>query len=153
MSGLIPFERKNHGIQNRHNSLFDMFDVDRFFNNFFDVGFPTQFNSLGQMRVDISENEKEYLLEAELPGVKKEDINIEVNDDRLTISAKCDENTEDKNDNYIRRERRVSSMVRTFSLENVVSDKISAKHENGILSLTLPKKEQAKPTGRKIDIN
>lgn len=154
MSGLIPFDKKNNGVQRKNCSLFDLFDMDRVFENFFnDTVFPSHFNNSGQMRVDISENDKEYILEAELPGVKKEEINMEVHDDRLTISVKKDEKAEEKKDNYLRRERRTSSMVRSFSIENVVSDKITAKHENGILTLVLPKKEETKPKGRKIDIS
>jgi len=154
MSSLIPFERKNNGVQRKSDSLFNLFDMDRIFENFFnDSVFPSYFSNSGQMRVDISENDKEYILEAELPGIKKEEINLEVSDDRLTISVNRDEKTEEKNDNYLRRERRTSSMVRSFSIENVVSDKITAKHENGILTLVLPKKEETKPKGRKIDIS
>jgi HSP20 family protein len=154
MSSLIPFERKNNGVQRKNGSLFDLFDMDRVFENFFnDTVFPSHFSNSGQMRVDISENDKEYILEAELPGVKKEEINLEVSDDRLTISVKKDENTEEKKDKYLRKERRTSSMVRSFSIENVLSDKITAKHENGILTLVLPKKEETKPKGKKIDIS
>lgn len=151
MSGLIPW--KNSGVQKRNDSLLNFFDMDRVFDNFFnDSVFPSHFNNSGHMKVDISENEKEYILEAELPGVKKDEINLEVNDDRLTIAVSRDEKTEEKKDNYLRRERRTSSMIRSFSLENVASDKITAKHENGILTLVLPKKEQVVVKGRKIDI-
>jgi len=151
MFGLVPFERKGRGVQRRNG---DYFDIDSIFENFFnDAVLPSFFSNSGQMRVDISENDKEYILEAELPGVKKEEINLEVHDDRLTISVKKDENKEEKKDNYLRRERRTSSMVRSFSIENIVSDKITAKHENGILTLVLPKKEETKPKGRKIDIS
>lgn len=151
MSGLIPW--KNSGVQKRNDSLLNFFDMDRVFDNFFnDSVFPSHFNNSGHMKVDISENEKEYILEAELPGVKKDEINLEVNDDRLTIAVSKDEKTEEKKDNYLRRERRTSSMIRSFSLENVASDKITAKHENGILTLVLPKKEQVVVKGRKIDI-
>jgi HSP20 family protein len=154
MSSLIPFDRKNNGVQRKNGSLFDLFDMDRVFENFFnDTVFPSHFNNSGQMRVDISENDREYILEAELPGVKKDEINLEVHDDRLTISVKKDEKAEEKKDNYLRRERRTSSMVRSFSIENIISDKITAKHENGILTLILPKKEETKPKGRKIDIS
>ncbi len=151
MSGLIPW--KNSGVQKRNDSLLNFFDMDRVFDNFFnDSVFPSHFNNSGHMKVDISENEKEYILEAELPGIKKDEINLEVNDDRLTIAVSRDEKTEEKKDNYLRRERRTSSMIRSFSLENVASDKITAKHENGILTLVLPKKEQVVVKGRKIDI-
>ncbi|MCX7841632.1 MAG: Hsp20/alpha crystallin family protein [Clostridia bacterium] len=151
MFGLVPFERKGRGLQRRNG---DYFDIDSIFENFFnDAVLPSFFSKSNQMRVDISENDKEYILEAELPGVKKEEINLEVHDDRLTISVNRDESNEERKDNYLRRERRTSSMVRSFSIENVVSDKITAKHENGILTLVLPKKEETKPKGRKIDIS
>ncbi len=151
MSGLIPW--KNSGVQKRNDSLLNFFDMDRVFDNFFnDSVFPSHFSNSGHMKVDISENEKEYILEAELPGVKKDEINLEVNDDRLTIAVSRDEKTEEKKDNYLRRERRTSSMIRSFSLENVASDKITAKHDNGILTLVLPKKEEVTVKGRKIDI-
>ncbi len=151
MSGLIPW--KNSGVQKRNDNLLNFFDMDRVFDNFFnDSVFPSHFSNSGHMKVDISENEKEYILEAELPGVKKDEINLEVNDDRLTIAVNRDEKTEEKKDNYLRRERRTSSMIRSFSLENVASDKITAKHDNGILTLVLPKKEVVAVKGRKIDI-
>lgn len=151
MSGLVPW--KNSGVQKRNDNLLNFFDMDRVFDNFFnDSVFPSHFSNSGHMKVDISENEKEYILEAELPGVKKDEINLEVNDDRLTIAVNRDEKTEEKKDNYLRRERRTSSMIRSFSLENVASDKITAKHDNGILTLVLPKKEVVAVKGRKIDI-
>ncbi|NLP13203.1 MAG: Hsp20/alpha crystallin family protein [Clostridium sp.] len=151
MFGLVPFGRRGIGIGRRNG---DLFDIDSFFDDFFnDSAFPVFFGSGSNMRVDISENEKEYVLEAEMPGVRKEDISIEVNDNRLTISAKRDEKVEEKRGNYIRKERRASSMARSFSVENVESDKITAKHDNGILTLILPKKEQSRPEGRKIDIS
>ncbi|HOQ38265.1 MAG TPA: Hsp20/alpha crystallin family protein [Acetivibrio sp.] len=148
MFGLVPFGRR--GMERRNG---DLFDIDNFFDDFFnEPTFPVFFGNAGNMRVDIKENEKEYVLEAEMPGVRKEDINIEINDNRLTISANRDERVEEKRDNYIRKERRTSSMARSFSIDNVEADKITAKHENGVLTLILPKKEQSKPRGRKIDI-
>lgn len=133
--------------------MFDLFDIDRVFENFFnDTIFPAHYSNSGQMRVDIKENDKEYILEAEMPGVRKEDINIEIEDDRLTIRVKSDESTEEKQGNYLRKERRASSMARSFSIENLLAEKITAKHENGILTLTLPKKEETGGKRRKIDI-
>lgn len=149
MFGLVPFGRRGIGRRNG-----DLFDIDNFFEDFFnEPTFPVFLGNGGNMRVDISENEKEYVLEAELPGIRKEDISIEVNDDRLTISANRDERVEEKRDNYIRKERRASRMTRSFSVDNVDTDKITAKHDNGVLTLILPKKEQSRPGGKKIDIS
>lgn len=150
MFGLVPYQRRGTGLQRRNR---DFFDFDSFFENFFNDGlFPMFYNNNGQMRVDIKENDKEYIIEAELPGVKKEDITIETRDNMLTISVKSDETAEEKSENYIRRERRSTSMFRSFAIDNVKQDQIAAKHENGILKLTLPKQEKAKIKTRKIDI-
>lgn len=154
MSSLVPFDRKRNGIQKNYLSLFDLFDMDKAFDNFFnDSILPSNFYRGDQMKVDIKENDKEYILEAELPGVNKEDIGIEIQDDRLTISINKDESKEEKNENYVRKERRSSRMVRSFTFDNILNDKITAKHENGILTLVLPKREDNKPKGRKIDIS
>jgi len=109
---------------------------------------PALFTGDAQIRVDIKENEKEYIVEADLPGVKKEEINIELNNDRLTISVARNEEKE----NYIRKERRSGSYCRSFHVENVVEDKISAKFENGVLSMVLPKKESGENRKNRIEI-
>lgn len=151
MFGLVPFERRGRGVQRKSG---DFFDIDSIFENIFnDAVFPSFYSNSNQMKVDISEKENEYILEAELPGINKEDINIEINDKALTISANRDENIEEKKDNYLRKERRRSSISRTFSMDNVLSDKITAKYENGILTLVLPKNEEVKAKTRKIDIS
>lgn len=149
MFGLTPYNKRG-GIQRRSN---DVFDVDKFFESFFnDSLFPAFYNNSGQMRVDIKENEKDYIVEAELPGVKKEEINIDLHDDRLTIAVERNEQVNEKNDNYIRRERRYGSMSRTFSVANVNQDQVTADFKNGILSIILPKKDPGVGRGRRIQI-
>ncbi|HOM03260.1 MAG TPA: Hsp20/alpha crystallin family protein [Acetivibrio sp.] len=149
MFGIVPFGRRGTGVQRRNG---DFFDIDNFFDDFFNDEFFSAFYGRNQMKVDISENDKEYILEADMPGIDKENISIEVNGDVLTISAKCDEQTEVKKENYLRKERRASSMSRSFTLENVDSDRITARHERGVLTLILPKKE-TRYRGRRIDIS
>lgn len=154
MSSLIPFNRRNNELQTGLGGVFSLFDIGRAFENFFnDSFFPAHFMNSAQMKVDIKENDKEYVLEAELPGIDKEDISLEVRNNMLTISVNRDEKIEEKRDNYIRRERRACSMARSFSLENVNADKITAKHENGILTVVLPKKNDVKTNSRRIDIS
>jgi HSP20 family protein len=151
MFGLVPFDRKKSQLQNASEDR--DWDIDRIFENFFnDAIFPSFYNRSGLMRVDVSENEKAYVLEAELPGISKDQVNIEINDDRLTISVDQDENDEVKDENYIRRERRRCSMTRSFSIDNIDTEKISAKMDNGILKLELPKREPTKKAVKKIDI-
>lgn len=150
MFGLTPFNRKNSGIARRGRDIFDFENMfDSFFNDSF---FPTNFFGGNQMKVDIRENEKEYIIDAELPGVNKEEIQLELMDDRLTISVKRDEAMNEERDNYIRRERRCASVSRTFAVDNIKQDQVNAKFENGILSVTLPKKEGVANRIKRIDI-
>lgn len=108
--------------------------------------------SQGGMRVNLREDEEKYLLEAELPGVNKEEIILKANDDVLTIAVKRDERIEKKDENYIVRERRYGSMSRSFYFDDVDFEKVKAKFENGILYVTLPKLEGKKNRGRTISI-
>ena len=150
MFGLVPFNKRNTDVEKKTH---DLLDIDSIFENFFnDTVFPSFYSNSGQMRVDIKETDKEYVVEAELPGVKKEEVNIQLDDDRLTISVERKEQSDEKKDYYIRKERRHCSMTRSFAVTNIMGDKVTARFENGVLSITLPKKEQTKPTGKKIDI-
>lgn len=106
----------------------------------------------GGIRVNLREDEEKYLLEAELPGVNKEEIILKANDDVLTIAVKRDERIERKDENYLVRERRYGSMSRSFYFDDVDFEKVKAKFENGILYVTLPKLESKKNRGRTISI-
>lgn len=101
---------------------------------------------------DIKDEGDHYLLQAELPGFQKEDLDLDVKDGILTISATHTQDTEDNKDNYVCRERRYGSFQRSFNLENIQEDGISASYSNGVLELTLPKKEEILPQSRKIAI-
>lgn len=151
MPELTPRDRGDIEIRRRP---FDFFNVENFFENFLAEPFVSPFYpNRGQMRVDIKENDKEYIVEAELPGVRKDEINIDLRDNRLTISVERDEETREEKDNYIRRERRFGSMARSFYVDNIVDDKIDAKFENGVLTIVLPKKEEGVERGRRIQIH
>lgn len=152
MFGLTPYNSRNQGIQR---GMRDLFDMDSIFESYFNGSMmPSMLNSAGnQMKVDIKENENEYVIDAELPGVNKEDINIELKDERLTIAVQRNEVTEEEKDNYIRKERRMSSMARSFWVDNINREDIKAKFENGVLTISLPKAENTKTKSHKIDIN
>lgn len=147
---LIPYNKRNRGLTNRPQ---DIFSIDSMFDDFFSDSFvPAIFGGDSQIKVDIKEKENEYLIEADLPGVNKEEIKVDLDNDRLTISVVKNEEINEEKDNYIRRERRSGSYCRSFSVENVVEDQISAKFENGVLSLVLPKKEPKQNRKNSIDI-
>jgi HSP20 family protein len=95
-----------------------------------------------QFRVDVSENDNAYVLRAEIPGVKKEDINVTIDGDTVAIGAEVKNEKEVKNgDRVLRSERYHGKVYRAFTLGQEVEEAgASAKYENGVLELTLPKK-------------
>ncbi|NJN25908.1 MAG: Hsp20/alpha crystallin family protein [Cyclobacteriaceae bacterium] len=105
--------------------------------------------------VNIKEDEDNFELEVAVPGLKKEDFKIELENDVLVISSEKEVENEHKSDQYKRKEFSYSTFKRTFSLpENKVDgDKVKAKYTDGVLYVTLPKREEAKPKPvRTIDI-
>ena len=96
-------------------------------------------------KVNISEDKASYNLDVAAPGLHKKDFNIDVNGNILTISAKKEENKEEKNEKYSRQEYNYSSFSRSFTLpEEVEQDKIEASYDGGILKLVLPKNGKTK---------
>lgn len=115
----------------------------------------TQFNRM-IAPVNIKETDESYTVELMAPGMKKEDFNIEIDNDLLTISAEVkSENTEQEEGKYTRREFSYSSFKRAFTLpESVKEDDINASYQDGILRIALPKKEEALPKPKRlIDIS
>ena len=135
MFGLIPF--KTNKLDRKGGSFDDFFDG--FFNDDFFAPMNFGFGNNQKFNADIRETQNEYLVSAELPGVKKEDINLEYRDNTLIISAKREEVVNEEKDNYIRRERSYGQISRAFRVDNVDKSKISAKFENGELQIILPK--------------
>jgi HSP20 family protein len=103
--------------------------------------------------VDISETEGEYLIKAEIPDVKKEDVKVTVEDGVLTIQGQRKQEKEEKGMKYHRIERSYGSFARTFSLPDVIEeDKAKAEFKDGVLSLHLPKSEKAKPKAIEVKV-
>jgi HSP20 family protein len=92
------------------------------------------------MKTDIKETEGAYVVEAEMPGVKKENVELICENGILTIRAKANEEKTEERKGYVRRERVTGEMIRRFELNDIDEEKISAKMEDGILYVTLPKK-------------
>jgi HSP20 family protein len=96
-------------------------------------------------RVDISETDAEFCIKAEVPGIKKEDVTINIEDHVLSLHGENKREKEEKGEKYHRIERYYGSFSRSFSLpENVDEEKIEAKFKDGLLTLTIPKTEVAK---------
>lgn len=149
MFGLIPYNKRGNGLTRSS----DFFTLRNVFDDFFNDSFmPAYFNSVNQMKADIKETEKEYIIEAEIPGVKKEDIKLELKDDTLTIAVEHNEEVKEERENYIRKERKFGSFARSFYVENVNHEGVAAKYDNGILSVTIPKAEAGKEKNRRINI-
>ena len=122
-------------------SVFDMFD------DFFNDSYTPAYSKRDVMRTDIHEKDGQYLLEVELPGYTKEDIKLDLKDGYLTINASHGSTNEDKDDkgNVLRSERRLGSAPRSFYVgENVKSEDIKARFNNGILELSVPSNKQPK---------
>ncbi|MBZ2174404.1 Hsp20/alpha crystallin family protein [Schnuerera sp. xch1] len=141
MRDIVPFGRKG-----------DFFPS--FFRNFFDDDyFPAMSNMQENFRVDLKETDDNYLVEADLPGIKKEDIDIDFSNNYLIINAKREGTVEDKKEDYVRRERHYGEFRRRFYMDNVDESKIDATFNNGVLKITLPKLNKGNNKRRKIDIN
>ena len=105
--------------------------------------------------IDVSENDNEYVIKAEIPGVKKEDLHVSVQDGVLTINAESKyEEEEKKEGRVIRQERRYGKYVRSMRLgKDVDSSNVKAEYKDGVLELKLPKVEEVKPKKIAIDIS
>ena len=140
----------------KNNSLYNPFrDIDEFENQFF--GSPVDFfsnNSLDEFKTDIKDEGDKYTLEADLPGFDKKDIHLDINGDTLTLSAErhSEHEEKDKKGKYVRCERSYGSYSRSFDLSGVKSDAITAKYEDGVLKLDMPKKDNTLPESRRLEI-
>ena len=143
MFDMMPFGR------NRMMDVYRPFrDFDELTHNFFGG------NELGGFKTDIKDTGDAYVLEADLPGVKKEDIHIDIDGDCLSISTQRSSSREEKDQegNYIRCERSYGSFSRSFDISAVKAEGITAGYDNGVLTLTMPKREQTVPTSRRLEI-
>lgn len=126
-------------------NLFDDFMDDNFERNFFGSRNPLYGkHSKNLMKTDVKETDNGYELDIDLPGFKKDEITAHLEDGYLTVSAAkgVDKDEKDNEGRYIRRERYSGSMTRSFYVGNAVTEEdIKAKYEDGILSLSIPKKD------------
>ena len=147
MSAMIPF-RGQHGLANRDAStLWE----DALFRPFFDMG---DWLGSSSFRVDIKGQGQQYELQAEMPGVRKEDIHLSVDNGMLTIAADFNHQQKEEKENYVYSERRSGRFQRSFSLDGIEEEGIRAQYRDGVLTLHLPKtRGEEKPETRTIAID
>lgn len=144
MFELIPIDRHM-----RRMAGFDPFrEFEEMERNFFGGAAP----AMTGFRTDVSDMGEAYKLECELPGFKKEDIQIDIENDCLTITAERRQSDEEKNTNYIKRERFYGSFSRSFDVSGIEVDGIDAQYNDGILTLNMPKRAELMPVSRKLEI-
>jgi HSP20 family protein len=149
------------------NPLFDLRDeIDTLFDRFFTGSLfgpfgagipeaqPLRQRFGGMMpKVDVSETDREIQIVAELPGLKQDDVELIQEDDLLTLRGQASESREEKEKQYHLTERSYGRFERSFRLpETVDHERISAKFENGLLTVTLPKSERAEKAAKRIEI-
>jgi HSP20 family protein len=125
----------------------------KFFEDF-ETPFDLTFNSnVFTPRVDVTEDKDNLYVHAEIPGVDKKDVKVNVVGDILTISGEKKTEQRDEKKNYYRIERNFGSFSRSFTLPaEIVVDKITAEYKDGVLNITLPKTEEAKVVEKQIEI-
>lgn len=144
MFELTPFGRRVNGVRT-YNPFRELEEMQKaFFGG----------SHIGEFKTDIKDNGDSYLLEADLPGFKKEDIHVDMDGNYMTITAErhSDAEEKDKEGNYIRCERSYGSFTRSFDISEVKAEGITAEYKDGVLRLTMPKKEAAIPTSRRLEI-
>lgn len=140
MRALIPFNHKSTDLLDTN-----LDDFGNMLEDFFTERWPFRRSFLGDtFKIDVQDKGNEYIIDAELPGINKDEVTVEVEEGRLKISVHKEEKTEEKDKNYIHRERRTTSMERNISLDGAKSEGINAKLENGVLKIKVPKEEKSK---------
>ena len=132
-----------------------MTDFDRIFDSMFTHDLP-RFSSTNSWMpaIDVNETETEFFLSADMPGLDKKDVSIDIHDGVITIKGERAIDNEKSTDDYRIRERQLGSFNRSFRLpDNVNEVKVAAKFKNGVLKVTLPKTKEVIPEGRQIKIS
>ena len=132
-----------------------MTDFDRIFDSMFSHDLP-QFSSTNSWTpaIDVNETETKFFLSADMPGLDKKDVSVDIHDGVITIKGERSIDNEKSNDGYRIRERQLGSFNRSFRLpDNVKEDNVAAKVKNGVLTVTLPKTKEILPDGRQIKIS
>ncbi len=122
---------------------------DEAFNSFFKPMFYD--DKLDAMRTDIKETDNGYVMDVEIPGFDKKDVNLSLKDGYLTIAAEKNTTEENKKENYVRRERS-TSLSRSYYVGDVSKEDVKAKYENGVLTIEIPKEQTKRELTHNIEI-
>ena len=153
MFELRPFDHRSNRSMRTYDPFRELEEMERaFFGNR-----PFENRSVGSFdafRTDIQDKGDSYLLEADLPGFKKEDIHIDLDGETMTISAErhSEHEEKDKEGNYLRCERSYGSFQRSFDISGIEESGIAAEYTDGVLKLTMPKKNQTVSSARRLEI-
>jgi HSP20 family protein len=138
-------------LRRKNRDFGDLWDP---FNDFFNSNFLAAIRGdVHPFRTDIKETADSYVIEAEMPGFAKEAINVEYDNNYLTITAKREAVNKEENANYIRQERHYGEFERRFFVENIDEDRIEATFKDGILTLVCPKRIITNPDRKRIEIH
>ncbi|WP_028583807.1 Hsp20/alpha crystallin family protein [Desulfogranum mediterraneum] len=147
-TGIAPLEREFNQL------------IDRFFSASRGVWFeqpfqlPLETTALLKPRIDLSAREREYILSLEIPGVKEEEVKINLSNNTMTITGEKRQEHEEKRGNYYRMERSYGSFQRILSLpEDVDQENIKASFKRGVLTVTMPRRRVSEASGKIIEIN
>ncbi len=151
---MFELSNRNNG---RHLSSYNPFrEIEEMERNFFENPFGAFFgsNDLSEFKTDVTDEGDHYLLEADLPGFDKKDIQLDISANTLTVKAERHSKFEEKDqkDKIVRIERSYGSYSRQFDVSGIDTDEIKAKYENGVLQLRLPKKETVQPETKRLEI-
>lgn len=140
MYTMTPFEKKH----------LDLLNAFHDFENDFFAGTK----NMNSCKTDIRDEGDKFVMETELPGFEKDEIHLDVQEDRLQLTAEHHTSSEEKDEkkNYIRRERSDISYQRSFDLSGIDTDKLEAEYKNGILYVTLPKKQPDAPVSKRLEV-
>ena len=144
MASLIPFNKKSNRLMGPgFGDFYGM--LDDFFSDDF---MPKRSLVRDTFKVDVVEKENEYVIEADIPGVQKEEISLDIHDGQMRISIEREEKVDEENKNYIHKERRYCSMSRGIYLGDASPEDIKAKLDNGVLTITVPKAKKQEVKSR-----
>lgn len=157
MLNIIPYgknqirRREGGNLLDLHSMIDDFFN-DNFFNNSYmtDGFLPSRISGFSNFKIDVKDEGENYLVQAELPGIKKEEISIDYEDGNLMIQVNKEENKDEEKDNYIHKERKICSMRRSIYLPDSDTSNIDASLVDGVLEINIKKKEQNE---NKVQIN